>query len=107
MDSDGLNQRSIETLTAEWDVLYSLLRGQFQCPFPTNEEIKSSISKTETDLRWCNEEIQRLQAQIVVLQNKRRLLERHTVGYKSLLAPIRKLPPELLHQIFLFVCVVR
>ena len=104
MDSDGLNQRSIETLTAEWDVLYSLLRGQFQCSFPTNEEIKSSISKTETDLRWCNEEIQCLQAQIIVLQNKRRLLERHTVGYKSLLAPIRKLPPELLHQIFLFVC---
>ena len=104
MDSDSLNQCPAETLTAERDVLYSLLRGQFQCPSPNNEEIKSSISKTETDIRWCNEEIQRLQAQIIVLENKRRLLERNAAGYKSLLAPIRKLPPELLHQIFLFVC---
>lgn len=95
---------SVETLMAEWDVLYSLLRGQSERPFPSDEKIKSSISKTETDLRRCNEEIECLQVQIIALENEKRLIERNAVGYTSLLAPIRKLPSELLQQIFLFVC---
>ena len=104
MATDSCKRRPVKTLIAEWDILFSLLRGQSQRPFPSNGEIKSSISKTETDIRRCDEEIHRLQAQIIALENEKRLIERNTVGYKSLLAPIRRLPPELLEQVFLCVC---
>lgn len=91
-------------LTAEWDALHLLLQGQSRHPAPSTEYMKSCLSKADAEFRRCNEEIQCLQAQLVSLENEKMLIERIVSGYRTLLAPIRRVPPEILERILLFVC---
>ncbi|THU91028.1 hypothetical protein K435DRAFT_601534, partial [Dendrothele bispora CBS 962.96] len=58
----------------------------------------------ERDAQRCNDEIQKLEADIVSLRNQQQRIYRQIDRYRSLLAPIRKLPPEVLGRIFCLIC---
>ncbi|THU82469.1 hypothetical protein K435DRAFT_691430, partial [Dendrothele bispora CBS 962.96] len=58
----------------------------------------------ERDAQRCDDEIQKLEADIVSLRNRQQRIYRQIDRYRSLLAPIRKLPPEVLGHIFRLVC---
>ncbi|THU75692.1 hypothetical protein K435DRAFT_558316, partial [Dendrothele bispora CBS 962.96] len=51
-----------------------------------------------------DDEIQKLEADIVSLRNQQQRIYRQIDRYRSLLAPIRKLPPEVLGHIFCLIC---
>ena len=97
-------RRTIEALEAEWDVLRALLRGESFHQFPSDDEIESSVLQAKANLEQCNEEIQRLEAKLISLKQERKLNKKNISGYASLRAPIQKLPPEILQQVFLLVC---
>ncbi|KAJ7585686.1 hypothetical protein C8J56DRAFT_948658 [Mycena floridula] len=88
---------------AQWIQLKSLLRGNSH-PSRSPAEILQLLSGAETDLQRCDAEIVRQQSYLFSLQNQRVMLQRHVEGYKSLVSPIRKIPPEILRQIFQHVC---
>ncbi|THU82937.1 hypothetical protein K435DRAFT_608327, partial [Dendrothele bispora CBS 962.96] len=62
------------------------------------------ILDAERDLQRCDEEIRKLRAKLDSLQNERNEGYRQICRYRSLLAPIRRLCPELLSRIFRFAC---
>ncbi|THU78887.1 hypothetical protein K435DRAFT_769054 [Dendrothele bispora CBS 962.96] len=62
------------------------------------------LHDAEKDLDDYGTEIARLKTAISVLKRKREHLEGYVVKCRSLLSPIRRLPPEILSLIFLFRC---
>ncbi|THU98926.1 hypothetical protein K435DRAFT_565375, partial [Dendrothele bispora CBS 962.96] len=62
------------------------------------------ILDTERGVQRCDEEIRKLRAKIDLLESERNEGYRQIYHYRSLLAPIRRLFPELLSQIFQFAC---
>ncbi|KAE9386338.1 hypothetical protein BT96DRAFT_789466, partial [Gymnopus androsaceus JB14] len=63
-------------------------------------EIDIIVSDVEKDIEDCDAEIDRLRSRILVLQNQRRLLEKYRTYSRSLRSPIRKIPNEIVLQIF-------
>ncbi|KAJ7585685.1 hypothetical protein C8J56DRAFT_828828 [Mycena floridula] len=88
---------------SQWTQLKSLLRGNCH-PSRSIAEISQLLFGAENDLQRCNAEISRQQSYLLLLQNQRAMLQRHVEGYKSLASPFRQIPPEILRQIFQFVC---
>ncbi|KAJ7587410.1 hypothetical protein C8J56DRAFT_78856 [Mycena floridula] len=86
---------------AKWLELKSLLRSP-QTSTPTSTS--AFLSGVETDLRRCQQEIDRHKIYISALETKQKLLQRHHDAAKALTAPIRKFPPEILTQIFSYAC---
>ncbi|THU98932.1 hypothetical protein K435DRAFT_565825, partial [Dendrothele bispora CBS 962.96] len=66
--------------------------------------LSQCILLAERDVQRCDEEIRKLRAKLDSLQNKRNEGCRQICRYRSLLAPIRRLCPELLSRIFWFAC---
>ncbi|THV03613.1 hypothetical protein K435DRAFT_747644, partial [Dendrothele bispora CBS 962.96] len=68
--------------------------------------LSQCISDAECDVQRRDEEIQKLtgRAKLDSLQNERNEAYRRICRYRSLLAPIRRLCPELLSLIFQFAC---
>lgn len=64
-------------------------------------QLNELVSNAEKDLLKYEETIARLNEMMVTLENERRNLNRQVYFAKSLMAPIRKLPPEILRQIFI------
>lgn len=54
----------------------------------------------DTDIRQYEAQIQRLRSEMIMLKNKKKQLENQRERYKSLLAPVRRLPTEVLHHVF-------
>ncbi|THU98333.1 hypothetical protein K435DRAFT_777549 [Dendrothele bispora CBS 962.96] len=63
-----------------------------------------ALHDAEKDLGDYDTEIARLETAISVLKYKRERLEDYVAKCRSLLSPIRRLPPEILSLIFLFQC---
>ncbi|KAJ7595354.1 hypothetical protein C8J56DRAFT_1159869 [Mycena floridula] len=68
----------------------------------------SLIASTKTDVAECNHQIKRYEAEkirleglLVSLRNQKRSLERLEEACQSLVAPIRRIPPEILRNIFI------
>ncbi|THU78886.1 hypothetical protein K435DRAFT_699142, partial [Dendrothele bispora CBS 962.96] len=74
---------------------------RFSVGFRDHARINSLLHDAEKDLDDYDTEIARLETAISLLKRKRACLEGHMVKYRSLLSPIRRLPPELLSLIFL------
>ncbi|THU98927.1 hypothetical protein K435DRAFT_837911 [Dendrothele bispora CBS 962.96] len=66
--------------------------------------LSQCISDAERDVQRCDEEIQKLRAKLDSLKNERNEGCRQIHCYRSILAPIRRLCPELLSRIFWFAC---
>lgn len=67
-------------------------------------EIRQRLVDVHRDLESYDVGISRLKAMVISLENQRAELEIHAEEYDSLLAPIRKLPPEILRTIFSHFC---
>ncbi|KAJ7617204.1 hypothetical protein FB45DRAFT_933635 [Roridomyces roridus] len=90
-------------LRARMDRYRELLRSNSDAP----SDIRSTISALSTDLSRCDEglarlhtELARLQAQLNCLTAERQTLQIHYDDCHALLAPIRRLPSEILGSIF-------
>ncbi|KAJ7596482.1 hypothetical protein C8J56DRAFT_1158560 [Mycena floridula] len=98
-DLHGSRNRASAT-ELEWEQLYFRLRENAHPSRLVFPEISQLLSAAEDDLQRCNAEVAKQQAYLVSLQTHSRILQRQVDGYHSLFSPIRKLPPEILRQIF-------
>ncbi|KAF5356627.1 hypothetical protein D9758_008256 [Tetrapyrgos nigripes] len=81
--------------------ILSLLRSNSNIHPP---DVSLCLTKTERDIEQISVEIRRLEGKISALRVKQEGLEWRAFRYQSLLAPIRRLPPEILSRIFEFAC---
>ncbi|KAF8993566.1 hypothetical protein BDQ17DRAFT_1412927, partial [Cyathus striatus] len=65
------------------------------------ESRMSTITQVESEIASLEAEISRIQRSLAALQKRRDELQIFTSQQRSILAPIRKLPSNLLEQIFL------
>ncbi|THU82812.1 hypothetical protein K435DRAFT_971825 [Dendrothele bispora CBS 962.96] len=72
--------------------------------FADKASVDELLHDAEKDFDAYDAEIARLETAISVLKHKRRRLEGHVAKYRSLLSPIRRLPPEILGLVFLLCC---
>lgn len=70
------------------------------------KELQSQVSQASDELRNMDRELARLHAAIIRVENQRSELQQHINLGKSLLSPIRRLPPEILREVFLYFCAV-
>lgn len=80
--------------------LEALLRSNQHTSSLKRGQVTALVADAESDLVRCDAEISRLHSSIISLENKRKELEIRRDGYKSLMAPIRRLPVETLTNIF-------
>ncbi|KAJ7453147.1 hypothetical protein FB451DRAFT_1520288 [Mycena latifolia] len=78
--------------------LRNLLRSSHFPPDPSH--YRSQISSSTTALTQCDIEIQRLEQTLQALLADRMKLQAYVDGCRSALSPVRRLPPELLCEIF-------
>ncbi|THU92870.1 hypothetical protein K435DRAFT_592125, partial [Dendrothele bispora CBS 962.96] len=73
----------------------------------TEEEearVNQILHDAESDFANYDAEIARLEAALSVLNHKRKCLQDYVTKHRSLLAPVRRPPPEILNLIFLTHC---
>ncbi|KAJ7585692.1 hypothetical protein C8J56DRAFT_126506 [Mycena floridula] len=92
----------------QWTQLKSLLRGNCH-PSRVTSEIFQLLSGAENDLQRCEAKIARQQSYISTYSRSRTNVRCCSVTLmdinpSSRLSPVRKLPPEILRQIFQYVC---
>ncbi|THU82466.1 hypothetical protein K435DRAFT_448506 [Dendrothele bispora CBS 962.96] len=83
----------LDTLRANFGTYTSDITNASQC-----------LIDAERDAQRCDDEIQKLEADIVSLRNQQQRIYRRIDRYRSLLAPIRKIPSEILGHIFRLIC---
>ncbi|KAF5334038.1 hypothetical protein D9758_017412 [Tetrapyrgos nigripes] len=76
----------------------------FPVPAFQFSEISQYQRDAEKDMRDYSLEISQLRSRLMYLQEKQDLLKKHIERLRSLSAPIRLLPVELLSHIFVVVC---
>ncbi|KAF5364563.1 hypothetical protein D9758_005502 [Tetrapyrgos nigripes] len=76
----------------------------FPIPISSSSVVSQMQVDIESDMRHYDLEMSQLQSRLVYLQAKQELLSKHVEQLKSLSAPIRRLPVELLARIFVMVC---
>ncbi|KAJ8076658.1 hypothetical protein AAF712_000294 [Marasmius tenuissimus] len=64
--------------------------------------IKQILIDGDEELERCEKELNRLNAAIIVVQNRRATIQREMESYRALLSPIQKIPPEILTEVFMF-----
>ncbi|KAF8984807.1 hypothetical protein BDQ17DRAFT_1436870 [Cyathus striatus] len=62
--------------------------------------VESDISYAQSEISLLDKEINRLQQSLDILKNRRDALKQFEIQERGLFSPIRKLPAELLRQIF-------
>ncbi|KAJ7496500.1 hypothetical protein FB451DRAFT_197274 [Mycena latifolia] len=67
---------------------------------PETSSFRSFIAEAPAELARYNEEIQRLQEALDALRSERSILESYADGCRSAFSPVRRLPTELLVDIF-------
>ncbi|KAF9266661.1 hypothetical protein L218DRAFT_857509, partial [Marasmius fiardii PR-910] len=91
-----------EHLPNRFSVIQDLFRqtlSHFQ-----RQTVNQCLANAEVDLRTYQAEINRLQAMVILLKGRRDDLQGAITRYRSLLSPIRRMPPEILTHIFSFCC---
>lgn len=92
---------TFETLSEAHSVdLESRLRSNYSSSSTDRTQISELLSKIKNDAARCDAEISRLHSLIISLENMRQQLRSRSNACSSLLSPIRRLPVELLVQIF-------
>ncbi|THV04340.1 hypothetical protein K435DRAFT_584994, partial [Dendrothele bispora CBS 962.96] len=59
------------------------------------------LQDAESDFASYDAEIARLKTALSLIEHKRQFLQEYVYKHRSLLAPVRRLPPEILSLIFL------
>lgn len=81
--------------TSHWSILTSALRSNSRPP--NLDHVVSGVDRGVID---CNQEISRLFMEVTTLENSLKDLQEYKMVWKSSISPIRKLPPEILTEIF-------
>lgn len=82
----------------------SLIRSDF-VPSPMEQEvINQTIQETHSEIESLDDEILQVEALFSRLTEQKRDLVAFTRGQQSLLSPIRRIPAEILGDIFLYCC---
>ena len=81
--------------------LLSRLRSNQAATLFEHDELNSLVSHAEKELVDYDNTLARLRETIISLENEKKRLNRQVDLAKSLMAPIRKLPPEILRKIFI------
>jgi len=76
-------------------------RGAYVASESQVQLIRDTISSAQADISQLNGEIHRLKALLDSLIHKRDTLQTYTHSHTALIAPIGRLPPEILSEIFL------
>ncbi|ESK91759.1 hypothetical protein Moror_10588 [Moniliophthora roreri MCA 2997] len=78
----------------------------FRCTVSLKERqtIMQWLLDAERDVKTQQAEINRLKAAITTLENKQKGLVKSMERYRSLLAPVHRMPPEILSNIFQYFC---
>ncbi|KAK7464885.1 hypothetical protein VKT23_006094 [Stygiomarasmius scandens] len=84
--------------------LSSKLRQTCGLSGPDVAHVTQFLRNADLDVKTYHSEIKKRHAEIISLQNRMEGLQRHAEAYGSLLAPIRKLPLELLTKLFVEYC---
>ncbi|KAL0072494.1 hypothetical protein AAF712_000257 [Marasmius tenuissimus] len=99
------------SLNASEQVSLSLPNEVARCiPFRTTitdfdrKTILQTIAEVEKELKGCTAEINKLKATMIALESRRTRLESAVTRYRTLLAPINRLPPEVLAETFKECC---
>ncbi|KAJ7600779.1 hypothetical protein C8J56DRAFT_17540 [Mycena floridula] len=87
---------------SRWNELQAWLRDKDQLSPP--QKCSQLLEDAEDDLRRCLDVIAHQKMHLAFLQKQCNHLKAHVEGYKTLLAPFRRLPVQILARIFLFVC---
>ncbi|KAJ8088238.1 hypothetical protein PM082_022310 [Marasmius tenuissimus] len=88
--------------TDDAEELQDLLRHT--TPTPRPEDVLVCLGRFEDDVTRIDAELHRLKLAITLLEGKRQWMNQYVEAGRSLLAPIRKLPEELLQHIFQVCC---
>ncbi|KAE9404738.1 hypothetical protein BT96DRAFT_972959, partial [Gymnopus androsaceus JB14] len=80
--------------------LQKLLRSPYSPSAIQLSEIPGIVANIDTENRYCEARILRLQSEMTFLENKQKQLKIRRERYNSLLAPIRRLPTEVLNHVF-------
>ncbi|KIM73811.1 hypothetical protein PILCRDRAFT_80733, partial [Piloderma croceum F 1598] len=75
-------------------------RGVYVASESEAQLINDTISSAQADISQLDGEIHRLQALLDDLIHKRDALQTYTYSHAALIAPIGRLPPEILSEIF-------
>ncbi|KIK61402.1 hypothetical protein GYMLUDRAFT_582284 [Collybiopsis luxurians FD-317 M1] len=67
-------------------------------------EVRDLVLSVQDDLGWYDDEICRLESQLLQLKSRRERARKSQQSLRSLLSPIHRLPNELLIRIFVYVC---
>ncbi|KAK7049393.1 D-lactate ferricytochrome c oxidoreductase [Paramarasmius palmivorus] len=84
----------------------STIERIFRATISTSEHntVSQYLIDAESELKRHEIEIDKLRSTIVLLENKMGVLSRKIVKYRSLLSPVHRMPPEILRNVFSFVC---
>jgi hypothetical protein len=85
--------------------VFSLLRdfhptSPSSCSGSKSQEVRIIVSEAEAEARYIDAELAKLRSQIIALENKKRLMQYRIHACKSFLSPIRRLPNDVLLEIF-------
>jgi len=76
------------------------LRSRLRGDLPSSDtDVKHLLSMVESDALRCDAELERLSVQVLRLQNARQRIQQREAACVSLLAPIRKVPVDILTNI--------
>ncbi|KAG7091894.1 hypothetical protein E1B28_008295 [Marasmius oreades] len=106
MDCDSMNIVTPVSKTEHTSYSTGSLKELFRSIVTVQDRysINSLLSDAQHELKSYEHEIHRLKATVMALESKRDWLKRSITRYRSLLAPIRTLPPEILTNIFALCC---
>ncbi|KAL1675910.1 hypothetical protein EV122DRAFT_280571 [Schizophyllum commune] len=100
IDSSCTRQREVPS-TYSTDTL-NLLRSGRAITSQEARILESNMLKAKAEVESCDQELTRLEARIAALRERRTDLEAGVRNANALLAPIRRLPPELVARICAF-----
>ncbi|KAJ7457216.1 hypothetical protein B0H11DRAFT_2063389 [Mycena galericulata] len=80
---------------------YHMLLNSNQTPLESDlDAINSGLSKTDAHLACLDAELLRLSARVAQLERERALLSEHRARNRAIISPLRRMPPEVLCEIF-------
>ncbi|THU78156.1 hypothetical protein K435DRAFT_700691, partial [Dendrothele bispora CBS 962.96] len=88
----------------DWQKIFQRLRDPAQVAEEETVRVKQAIHDAESEVASYDAEIAQLEAALSDLRYKRWCLQDYVDRHSSLLAPIRRLPPDILSLIFLIHC---
>ncbi|KAF5371616.1 hypothetical protein D9758_003527 [Tetrapyrgos nigripes] len=107
MDLDRGQFQFFEPPEHEIKHINNLFRSNYGSCTPDPELISKSLDSlalTEREIQRTSDDIHRLESQLACLKAEKRGLEWRAARYRSLLAPIRSLPPKIITLIFESFC---